>query len=122
MAGNATLKDHTAFCEMFVPRMAVEGNTVVAVDTETQAVFGGFLNEDYSNEVPPGMDHFMSTSDGDWLPCVSMIGELEEAFNATYSVPSTSIPSGKWFHLWMIGVAPEARGRSIGKKLCTHSI
>merc|ERR1712226_1644329 len=75
---------------MFVSRMAVEGNTVVAVDTETQAVLGGFLNEDYSNEVPPGMDHFMSTSDGDWLPCVSMIGELEEAFNATYSMSTVS--------------------------------
>ena len=89
--------------------MAAEGNSVLAVDSKSGAVLGLFLNEDYCSEDPPGVEAFVESAEGDWAPTIQMIGELEAAFDATYSVPPGNRPPGRWFHLWMLGVATEAR-------------
>jgi len=120
--GKSTLEDWTRFSQMYLPRMAAEGNTIIAVDTGTQAVLGAFLNEDYCNTDPPEFDAFAGAAEGDWEPCLTMVGEIEDTFNAAHGVPQHDRPPGRWFHLWMIGVDSHARGRSIGRKLCTHSI
>ena len=44
-AGGATLADFLSFCRMFVPRMAKEGNTILAISTTSNEVLGAFLNE-----------------------------------------------------------------------------
>ena len=41
----ATLADFLTFCRMFVPRMAKEGNTILAISTASNEVLGAFLNE-----------------------------------------------------------------------------
>lgn len=120
--GGATLRDMRAFCAMWVPRMAEEGNTVLAIDGETGSILGAFLNEDFSNVDPPGYDAFMESCDGVWAPCMNMIDELEGALCARYSIPKTGRQPGRWFHLWMIGVLPAGRGKGIAKKLASHSL
>lgn len=123
IAGKATLRDMTDFCNMYVPRMAEEGNTVVAFDGTSHEVLGAFLNEDFANADPPLFDKFMAQTDGLWLPCINMIDELEHKLAETFHVPpAPSRPPGRWFHLWMLGVAPAGRGRGIAKKLAAHSI
>jgi GNAT superfamily N-acetyltransferase len=119
---DSTLKDVVRFCRMYVPRMAAEGNTVVAVDTVSGAILGAFLNEDYCNEDPPECENFLNNATGNWLPTIAMIGELEEKLNDKYRIPAADRPAGRWFHLWMVGVVSEARGKSVGKKLAAHSV
>jgi len=123
-ACGCTQRDHSAFCAMFVPRMAAEGNTVVAVDMDSGAVLGGFLCEDFNNDDPPEMGAFVARADGKWSPVVSIIEELEAQLIAKYAIPAEPRmrPAGKHFHLWMLGVAPEGRGRGIAKGLTRHSI
>ena len=101
--------------------MAEEGNTVIAVDKVSGAVLGGFLCEDFCNTDPPGFKAFLGQADGNWAPVLTMIEELETKLISLYSIPAER-EAGKWFHLWMLGVAPEGRGRSIAKKLTRHSI
>lgn len=121
--GGATLRDMTACCEMYVPRMAAEGNTVLAIDAESEEVLGAFLNEDFANADPEGFDGFMAQTDGIWSPCFAMIGELEDALCERFDIPAVAEREwGRWFHLWMIGVAPAGRGRGVGKKLASHSV
>lgn len=122
VAGRATLRDHKAFCQMYVPRMAVEGHTVLAIDAQTQEVVGAFLNEDFANVDPPELGSFLDNSDGEWGPCLCMIEEIEQVLMQRLSIPAVDRPKGKWFHLWMIGVAPAGRGRGVGTKLAAHSI
>lgn len=116
-----SLRDQIAFCELFVPRMSLEGNTVIAVDMDSNEVLGGFLCEDYCNPDPPGLETVISESDGNFVPVTTIIGELELRLNDQYAIPAERVP-GRWFHLWMLGVAPEGRGRSIAKKLTRHAI
>ena len=120
--GGGTLRDMTSFCEMYVPRMAVEGHTVLAVDTSTGDIIGAFLNEDFCNTDPPEFEAFLAQPDGIWTPCINMIDELEEALIEHFSIPRTNRPAGRWFHLWMLGVAPSGRGRGVAGKLAAHSV
>ena len=124
IGGGATLRDMTAFCKMFVPRMAAEGNTILAVDADTNEVLGAFLNEDFCNEDPPTFREFLAQADGIWSPCLAMIDELEQALSTRHAIPAKASEraSGRWFHLWMLGVAPAGRGRGVAKKLAAHSV
>ena len=119
-----TLRDHLAFTSLFLPRMADEGNTVVAVDAETGAILGGFLCEDYAAADPPGVEAFLAQADGDWAPVLAMIDELEARLGERYAIPAAAAErrAGEHFHLWMLGVAPAGRGRGIAKKLTAHAI
>jgi hypothetical protein len=56
----ATERDISTFVDMFLPRMAAEGNTIIAVDKTTQAVLGAFMNEDFCNPDPAGLDTFLA--------------------------------------------------------------
>lgn len=40
-----------------------------------------------------------------------------------YNVPANPAdrPKGRWFHLWMVGVLPQARGRGVATKLTEFS-
>ena len=53
-----------------------------------------------------------------------MIGELEARLSEEHKVPAAPSErrAGEHFHLWMLGVAREGRGRGIAKKLTTHAI
>merc|ERR1712137_309445 len=55
---------------------------------------------------------------------LTAIGALEEHFKTTYGVPEKpeERPAGRWFHLWMVGVAQESRGKGIARKLAVHSV
>ena len=44
-AGGAPLADFVAFCRMYVPRMAKEGNTILAMSAASNEVLGAFLCE-----------------------------------------------------------------------------
>ena len=74
---------------------------------------------DYCNPDPPGIERFVANAEGDWMPVVAMIGELENFFNTKYNIPvaATDRTPGVYFHLWMIGVSPAGRDRGIGKGL-----
>ena len=156
IGGGATLSDMMAFCQMYVPRMADEGNvrcpaprplacdasncphascltatakiethrsqTVLAVDVQSHEVLGAFLNEDFANTDPPEFESFLAQADGIWSPCLTMIEELEVALSERFAIPPSNRASGRWFHLWMLGVAPNGRGRGVGKKLAAHSV
>ena len=100
--------------------MAEEGLSVLAVKTDTGEICGAFLNEDYCAPDPPEFDDFLATVDGDWVPCLTMIGELEEKFDADWNVPKEK-PPGKWFHMWMGAVAPEGRGNGVARNLARLS-
>ena len=117
-----TRADQIRFMEMYIPRMAVEGSSVVAVDSDSGELLGAFVNEDFANEDPPGMSDFPATAEGDWAPLLSMIGALEEHLAEEHGIPSSDRPRGRWLHLWMLGVASSASGRQIGRKLAQHSI
>ena len=121
-SAGASEKDLLEFCDMYLPRMAAEGNTILAVDTTTQEILGAFLNEDFCNPDPPNFEDFLSQADGNLRPCMAMIAELEHALAEQLAIPAANRPAGKWFHLWMIGVAPAGRGRGVGKKLAAHSV
>ena len=83
-----TLADHVAFCSLYVPRMAEEGNSIVAVDSKSGALLGGFLCEDYSQPDPPGIEAFLDKADGDWGPVFAMIGELEVKLGEASAIPA----------------------------------
>ena len=119
-----TLKDMRAFCQMYIPRMAQQGHTVVAVEHDTDCILGAFLCEDYCSPVPAEFSNFLDEADGTWAPLLRMLDELDNHLHDTYSIPSceTEREAGKWFHLWMLGVSSKARGRQIAKKLSAHSV
>ena len=123
-ANGSTLKDMRAFCQMYIPRMAEEGNTVIAVDKDTGDILGAFLNEDFCNPDPPGFEAFIKSADGDWVPTMGMVEQLETELIQLYSIPheAAARAPGRWFHLWMLGVVPVARGRRVGVKLAENSV
>ena len=55
------------FVDMYVPRMAREGYTVMAQDLQTGQVLGAFLNEDFCNADPPEAEAFVDKAEGDWV-------------------------------------------------------
>ena len=120
----STQRDMKNFVSMYVPRMAKEGYTVAAIDSKTGEVLGAFLNEDFNNPDPAGIGAFLDNSDGVWMPVLTMIESLEEKLLEKHNIPANPIdrPAKTHFHLWMIGVAPNGRGRGVGKKLFTHSV
>jgi len=120
-AGGATLKDHKAFLEMFVPRMAKEGNSVAAFDTTTGCVLGAFLNEDFSNPAPSAFNGFLKSSDGEFRACMKMIEQLEDALVERFEIPE-DIPAKEWLHLFMLGVVPDSQGKHISSKLIKLSV
>lgn len=124
IAGGASLRDMERFVAMYLPRMAVEGYTVLAQDSETGAILGGFMNEDFSQPDPEEMGEFLAGTDGNWMPCLTMIGELEATLMETHGIPLEAAErgAGKWLHMWMIGVLTSARGRNIGVKLARHTV
>ena len=82
------------------------------------------MHADYCNPDPEEIDDFIANTKGDWIPVLSMIEELEEFLNRKYNIPSAAADRtpGKYFHLWMIGVAPAGRGKGIGRALTLHSL
>ena len=121
--GACTLADWMAFTAMYVPRMAEQGLTVVAVDGATGCVLGAFLNEDYATRDPPAIKSFLEGAEGDWMPTFAAIDVLETHFNVAHGVPAVGLrPAGQWFHMWMLGVVPQGRGKGIARKLALHSL
>jgi GNAT superfamily N-acetyltransferase len=123
-ASGATLKDMRAFCQLYIPRMAEEGNSVLAVDKDTGDILGAFLNEDFCNPDPPDFMAFMKSADSDFNPLLGMVEELETELNKLYAIPreAAARAPGRWFHLWLLGVVPVARGRRVGVKLAANSV
>ena len=82
------------------------------------------MHADYCNPDPPETEHFVTNTEGDWMPVLCIIGELEEFFNTKYNIPAaaTDRTPGVYFHLWMIGVSPAGRGKGIAKGLTRHSL
>lgn len=62
-----TLEGMQRFVDMYVPRMAREGYTVMAQDLQTGEVLGAFLNEDFCNADPPEAEAFIENAEGDWV-------------------------------------------------------
>ena len=124
LASGGTLRDWQRFAEMYVPRMAAEGHTVLAVEKASGQIIGAFLNEDFNNPDPQDFEHFLESSDGDWRPIIGMVEDLEESLMKAHSIPlqASERPAGQFFHLWMIGVSSSARGRGVATKLFHHSL
>jgi ribosomal protein S18 acetylase RimI-like enzyme len=105
--------------------MATEQLSVVALDHESREVVGVFLNEDYASPDPPGLTEFFSARpDINPKANLTAIAELEDKLNEAHGIPSEPVdrPRGKWFHLWMVGVSPKARGRGVASKLVEYSL
>jgi GNAT superfamily N-acetyltransferase len=116
------IQDWQNFTLPYAMRMAVEGNSVLAVDEAYGTILGAFLNEDYCNSVLPEINCSKS-SRGSCVQAIFMANELEEHLNTSYGIPvAAERPRGKIVHLCFLGVGPEARGRGIEKKLAEHSI
>jgi len=121
-AGGVTLEDHHKINELFVRRMAGNGNCIVAVEMEDPTVvLGAFLNEDFANPPPEGLEETLASLEGNMTPVMSTVEELEGHLRQKYGLKD-DLERGKVLHLWMLGVTTEARGRKIGQKLAIHSI
>ena len=105
--------------KMWIFRMAKEGTAVVAFDLHTDEILGAFLNEDFQNTDPTGLEAFLENADGQWGPVMNIISKLEDQLMSKYDIPAdpSNRISGEFFHMWMIGVSPKSRGRSVGKNL-----
>lgn len=122
-ATNWSYNDWLNFTKMFVPRMAHEGNTIVAVETNSNKIVGGFLNEDFSNPVPLEMNDFLSNSDGRCGVLMEGIDDLEKNLLDKFSIPVLNqVEKNRFFHLWMIGVLKDFRNKGIGYKLSKYSL
>jgi ribosomal protein S18 acetylase RimI-like enzyme len=131
-----SLKDQTRFLSLYIDRMAEEGNSVVAISDGdggesygggsggAPVVIGAFVNEDFANSDPDGIDELVRTSDGTWAPLLLLIGRLEDRLIASHDIPinASHRTRGTWLHMWMLGVTPLAKGRQVGKKLVGHSV
>ena len=96
-----------------------DGTAVVAFDLHTDEILGAFLNEDFQNTDPTGLEAFLENADGQWGPVMNIIAKLEDQLMSKYDIPAdpSNRISGEFFHMWMIGVSPKSRGRNVGKNL-----
>lgn len=116
---NWSYKHWVEFTNVFVPRMAEEGNSILAIDLSTNKIVGGLLNEDFCNPVPS-----QSQKWGDPLtPLLDAVDELEDGLLSHFNIESfQNVKKGIFFHLWMLGVLPEYRQKKIGHYLYFYSL
>jgi GNAT superfamily N-acetyltransferase len=108
-----TAAEFETFVNLFCPKAAVEGLTVVARHADSGAMIGAMLTEDSSSDMPDGMECLSPKFD----PIFDILGQLDAEYRETRNPgPGESI------HLLLLGVADSALGQGIAQQLVAAAI
>jgi ribosomal protein S18 acetylase RimI-like enzyme len=100
--------DFEAFVHLLCPKAVVEELTIVARRADTGELVGALLTEDGASGLPEGMDGLNPK----FAPIFDILGELD----AAYGRDRAPCP-GDSLHLYLLGVAQSASGRSVAQRL-----
>lgn len=108
VAVGITSVEFEEFVKFFSSSAGRDGLTIIARDASTGAMAGALLTEDATSPPPAGIDQLTEKFD----PIFDLLGQLD----AQYRDGRTFVP-GEYLHLFLLGVAEEFTGRSIGQHL-----
>ena len=97
-----------ALAEVVCTKAALEGMSVLAKDSDTGAIVGCLMSEDFGRDPgdPP------ERVPADFAPFLALLSNLDENFKKIHSSSGHEV-----LHEFMIGVYPEYQGRKIGYHL-----
>jgi ribosomal protein S18 acetylase RimI-like enzyme len=108
IAVGLTASEFEALVQLFCPRAATEGLTIVAREAGTGQLVGALLTEDSSSELPPGMSGLSPKFDA----IFDILGQLDAEYRTNLDVRH-----GESLHLFLLGVAESAVGRGVAQQL-----
>ena len=94
--------------EVICTKAALDGMSVLAKDSDTGAMVGCLMSEDFEGEQIDPPDSVPS----DFAPLLTLMANLNDNYKQTYSPVSHEL-----LHEFMMGVYPEYQGRKIGYHL-----
>lgn len=108
MAAGLNPSEFEAFVQLFCPKAAVEGVTIVARRADTRELVGALLAEDGASALPGGMDRVSPKFE----PIFDILGQLGQEYRGKHAPQS-----GEWLHLFLLGVADSVAGRGVAAQL-----
>jgi hypothetical protein len=84
VAVGLTPSEFEAFVQLFCPKAAVEGLTVVARHAGTRELVGALLTEDSASALPDGMDQLNPKFE----PIFDILGQLDTEYRGDRALPS----------------------------------
>jgi ribosomal protein S18 acetylase RimI-like enzyme len=108
VAVGLTPAEFELFVNLYCPRAAAEGHTIVARSAETGEMAGALLTEDSSGAAPEGMERLSARFD----PIFDLLGQLDAEYRA-----GRPPDPGECLHLYLLGVASRYEGQGIARQL-----
>lgn len=108
LAVGLTAAEFEAFVQLYCPRAAVEGLTIVARHAGTRELVGVVLTEDAALGPPDGMEQLSPKFE----PIFDILGRLDAAYKG-----DRTVRPGELLHLFLLGVAESAAGRGVAQRL-----
>ena len=108
VAMGLSFDDMEQFLQFVVPRVILDGLTVISRSKDTGKLAGVLLTDDFAS--PPALD--LNQINSNFLPILSMLEVLDEQF-----CRGKGVSPGEYLHLFMLGVDGQFAGRGIGKGL-----
>ena len=113
LAVGLTPSEFEVFVDLFCPKAAAEGLTIVARSAETGEMCGALLTEDSASALPDGIDHLNRK----FYPIFDILGQLDKEYRGDQTVhPGESI------HLLLLGVAQRFAGKGIAQQLVSECL
>jgi ribosomal protein S18 acetylase RimI-like enzyme len=108
VAVGLTAPEFEELVRLFCPKAEAEGLTIVARAAGTGELVGALLTEDSASAPPEGLDRLSAKFD----PIFDILGQLDAEYRG-----GVAPPPGDTLHLFLLGVAEEAAGRGVARRL-----
>jgi ribosomal protein S18 acetylase RimI-like enzyme len=113
VAVGVTPAEFEELIQLFTPKAAADGLTIVARSAETGEMCGVMLTEDSASSLPDGLEHLSSKFD----PIFDILGQLGEAYRS-----GEAVRPGESIHLFLLGVSRRFAGRGIAQQLVAECL
>ena len=108
VAVGLTRGEFEAFVKLWLPGAGADGLTIVARDVATGQLAGALLTDDAAAPPPQGLDDLSQKFD----PIFDLLDQIDTEYRQ-----GRNVDSGRYLHLFLLGVADQFTGRSIGRHL-----
>jgi len=108
VSAGVTASEFEAFVQLFCPKAASDGLTIVARLGGTEELVGALLTEDCASDPPEGMDQLSAS----FAPIFDILGELDSEYRGDREVRPVEM-----LHLFLLGVSPKVAGQGVAQQL-----